>query len=465
MGYGSAVAVMSVGTEVWFRNPYNYVREVVEVGHNLVAMDRGAAIRRRIDPVTWASIFFPPAINFRLLLVGDQGSAEYRRGDTLERPTAVYSTWDYQRESFDVLEDLVNFPAGEDEAACSDTGVPGDERPVFGQENRVVAINLPPGSTGAGRRVLRELAELQSDYPEAIVHVHGLYGFKTAFSLGFGAVDLEVRTSAQKGKVLLPNGKEMRYEQVGQWPSWLKLMGVTPGDMEIARNRCMFNIRSALWASGHYREDVNFRVIKKEGLEPDTTSKRPAVVSTRNRLTKTSSKTQNGDKFLCDMCSLATTCKYYRAEAVCSVPDSEPSDLARLFRTRDSGQIIDGLGKVLSKQAERMERGIKVEEAEEELDPEVTKIANSIMTNAAKLAKLVDPALNGGPKFGVFINGQGGVGPAATPKAMVGSIIAELESRGIPRDKITDEMVLNLLAGGVVDRPAIEGTVVSERAG
>lgn len=453
---------MSVGTEVWFRNPYNYVREVVEVGHNLVVMDRGAAVRRRIDPVAWASIYFPPAIDFRLLMIGDQGSAEYKRGDTLERPTAVYPTWDYQRESFDVLEDMVNFPAGQDEAACRDTSIPGDERPVLGQENRVVAINLPTATTGVGRKVLRELAELQTDYPEAIVHVHGLYGFKTAFSLGFGAVDLEVRTAAQKGKVFLPNGRELRYEQVGRWPSWLKMMGVTPAEMAIARNRCMFNIRSALWASGNYREDVNFRVVKQAGLEPDITSKRPAVVSTRNRLTK-ASKVQEGDKFLCDACSLATTCKYYRAEAVCSVPDSEASELARLFRTRDSGQIIDGLGKVLSKQAERLERGVKTEEAEDELDPEVTKIANSIMTNGARLAKLVDPALNGGPKVGVFIGGASG--PASTPKAMVGSIIAELESRGIPRDKITDEMVLNLLAGGVVDRQAIEGTVVSERAG
>ena len=104
----------------------------------------------------------------------------------------------------------------------------------------------------------------------------------------------------------------------------------------------------------------------------------------------------------------------------------------------------------------------------EKLDPEVTKIANQLFTNGAKLAKLIDPQRFAGP--GVQVNVQQGAAAiqAATPNQVLGSIVRELEKRGVPRDKITPQMVTNLLAemgGGNQAPQAIEGVVIAEQTG
>ncbi len=129
--------------------------------------------------------------------------------------------------------------------------------------------------------------------------------------------------------------------------------------------------------------------------------------------------------------------------------------------------IIDGLGTLLATQARRLDRGLADESLYGELDPEVTKMANQLFTNGTKLAKLVDPGRFSGPKVQVNV-GAGGAASisASTPNQVMGAIVRELESRGIPRDKITPDMVANLLgemaqAGGA--SKAVEGRVISSR--
>lgn len=442
------------------RNPDLYIREVVEVGMPRIAFDRGYCIKRRIDPVAFANLYFPAAFDWRVLLVGTQGTAEYRPGDSPTTPSAVYPTWDYGGDSLTSLEELIVHPVGENRAVCSDVTVPPDERPVFGQEHRVMIVHLPISGSGPGRRIINQLSQLQAEYPEVKLHIHGLYGFLTAFGNGFGAVDIEARTPAAKGKVHLANGKLITHEQSHQWAQWVTLMGMSPVDLEIPRNRCMFNIKSALWAGEYFDKNIKFRT---RGSRPDPEGRtlEPAVTTShRSRRLPLA----NGDKFACDACSLATTCKYFREGSVCSVPDSEPTELVRLFKTRSADNIVDGLTRVLSLQAERLENGVINEEANDELDPEVTKIANTLLTHGVKLAKLLDPSLNGGPKVGVFVNGAGAqVGIQTNPQAAIASMVSALEAQGIPRDKITEEMVMNLLSGGP-GPAAIEAVGASERA-
>lgn len=454
-------------TQVWLRNPDNYVREVVEVGHHLIAFDRGYIVKKSIDTLGWADIYFPTPTPWRILHVGVQGTAEYKPGDDIEWPTAVYPTWEYGQDTLADLEELLANPVGESTEACGDERVPSSERPVLGQEHRVVIVHLPEMGSGPGRKVMREIAELQREYPDAIVHVHGLYGFRAMFSHGIGAVDVDARTTAQKGKVILPNGKEMTHEATHKYPNWVTLLGMSPVDLEVPRNRCIYIMKSALWAGEHYMENFRYRVAagSSAGAGPDVTSpssdyKPPTTVAVRTG----SAPATVGDKMLCDTCSLQTTCKYARDGAVCSVPGSEPAPLARFFKTRDSGTIIDGLGTVLAAQTRRLERGMEDEEDSGELDPEVTKIVNSLMTHGVKLAKLVDPALAaaGAMKVGVVVqNGQGGAVAQANPKSLVAGLVAELEARGVPRNRITPEMIENMLGGG---RDAIEGVVVAETA-
>lgn len=453
-------------TEVWFRNPHNYVRELAEVGAVQVAWDRGMLVKKRIDPYNHAKLYFSNSPDWRVLMVGTQGTAELRRDHGIDQPYAVYPTWSAAEEGLELLEEMMEYPLGEDAEACNDPNVAPDERPVSGQEHRVVVVDIPNANSGPGRSLIRKLKELQEDYPNCILHVHGLYGWRVSFGMGFGATDVDPRTNAGKGKVQLPSGKEVFAERTIGLQQWVTLLGMTTADlMREPRNRCIYNIKSAMWAGEHYMENIAFKTGGSPvQVDPDSKSHVPAT-SSFGHLSKPGLPVQPNDKIQCDTCSLQNSCKYYRQGSVCSVPGSEPASLANQFKTRDADLIIDGLGTLLGFQARRLEKGAKEEEEYGELDPEVTKIANSLFSNGVKLAKLVNPNLNGP---GVTVNVGGGNAAAiqaSTPNQVLGSIVRELESRGIRRQDITPEMVGNLLAemNGTSRAPeAIEGHVVSK---
>ena len=452
-------------TEVWFRNPHNYIRELAEVGHGFIAWDRGLLVKRRIDPYKHAEAYFAPREDWRILLVGEQGSAELRKGHSLDSPVGVYPTWDASVEDLSLLEEMMQFPLGDDADACNDPTLEPDVRPVAGQEHRVIITNLPDMKTGPGRALGMKLKELQEDYPECIMHIHGIYSWRVAFGMGFAATDVDPRTNAGKGKVTLPTGKEMIAERTTTCPQWVNLLGMKPIDLtREPRNRCIYNIKSALWAGEHFRENIAF---KSAGTAvPDTTSKSalPVTTSTGHHMANPSQKEQRGDKIQCDTCSLQTSCKFYRQGSVCSVPGSEPAELAKFFNTRDSGTILQGMGTLLALQTRRLEKGVAEEEVYGELDPEVTKIANQIFNNAAKLAKLVDPALNS-PQVQVNVQ-QGGAAAvqAATPNQIMSQIMREFERRGIPASDVTPDMVKGLLlemSGQGAAGELVAGTVIA----
>lgn len=504
-------------TEVWFRNPDAYVRELAEVGTGLVAWDRGFLLKKRIDPCIHAGLYLGH-LPWRVLTIGPQGSAEYRSGDEYGHPSAVYPTFCFGQEP-QLLEELCAYPAGEDEDLCSDESLPLDERPVFGQEHRVVISDIPNMSKAGNRSFMKLLVEIQQDYPDCIIHLHGLYGYKLMFSQPFRAVDFEARTSAQKGKVITPAGREMQFERLAGHAHWATMLGMRPGELAIPRNRCMYNIRSAIWAGQNFRKDVQYRVYgqskrvddglteailavearKDEMTEEelrmadnvlaqmranagvsgviDTTTptsdyKPPAPAKTtyraRKGLTRPNLQPLEGDYFHCDSCSLSMHCKFFREGAVCSVPNAETNDLAKMFGSRDSDKIIDGLGKLLEMQSDRIETGREEEQAFGELNPEINKMINSLFSNGVKLAKLIDPALNGGPKVNVNVGvGQGGQAAvmSGNPNQLMGAIVRELEGKGVPREQITPEMIQGVLEGmsGKSDpTPAIEGRVVAE---
>ena len=451
-------------TEVWFRNPHNYIRELAEVRAMMVAWDRGMLHKRRLDPYKHASLYFGENENWRVLLVGDQGTAELRPGYNVDKPYAVYPTWTGS-ESLELLEEMMAYPLGQDTEACSDERIAPDERPVLGQEHRVVVTELPPLNMGPGRALVAKLKELQEDYPECILHIHGTYSYRVLFGTPFKAGDLDPRMSASKGRVFLPTGKEMIAEKTIGCPQWITLLNMRVVELKEPRMRCIYNIKSAQWAGEHYLENIKFKSTGDAPVDPDAKKHSPAT--TGSYLTGTA-KPQSGDKIQCDTCSLQTQCKYYRQGAVCSVPGSEPAELAKYFKTRDSEMIIDGLGTLLAFQTRRLEKGAAEENMYGELDPEVTKIANQIFTNATKLAKMVNPALNGGPKVQVNVSGGQAAIQATTPNQMLGAMVRELEARGIPRDKITPDMITGMLSemSGANQAPkVIEGRVLSNDEG
>lgn len=438
----------------------------MEVGVGRIAWDRGKLQKSRIDAYKHAEMYFgQEKTDWRLLLVGEQGTAEYRHGDPVN-PVGVYPTWDATSEPLELLEEMMQFPIGDDADACNDPGLELDVKPVAGQEHRVVVTNLPNMSTGPGKALGRKLKELQEDYPDCILHLHGSYGWRLCFGMGIRSVDIDPRTNAGKGKVILPNGKEMIAEKSILTPQWVEMLGMTV--IQISREprmRCIYNIKSAMWAGEHYMENVAFQ--SRGSNTPDITSPKPPlpVVANGNYKSHPNLPAQPSDKIQCDTCTLANSCKYYRQGSVCSVPGSEPASLARYFGTRDSDTIVAGLAELQALSARRLEKGVRDEELFGELDPEVTKIINQLFTNGEKLAKLVDPTLRNGPQVQVNVGGAVGA-TAQTPNQLMGGIIRELEARGVPRSQITPEMVSNFIAemGGAGNAPqAIEGTVIASR--
>lgn len=453
-------------TEVWFRNPSNYIRELVECGEGNIAWDRGILVKKAIDPARHAELYFGKAIPYRALLVGPQGTAEIRPGRGVDNPVAVYPTWTYG-ESTELLEEIIERPVGQDLQFCNDRNVSPDERPVYGQEHRVVITNLPPANRGPARKMLTLLKELQEENPECIIHIHGLYGWRVAFGMGWGAADVDPRAAAQKGKVHLASGQEMLYERVQQNAKWVTVLGFKPADLAVPRMRCMYNIKSALWAGENYEKLYKFRT-RASSETPDITT--PVAdykpEETKSPFTKAVTP-KEGDKFHCDTCSLQNECKYQRAGAVCTVPDAEPAPLANFFNTRDSALIVQGLGVLVAANTRRLERGMEQEEAFGDLDPEVTKLLNSVFTQGTQLAKLVDPNLRGG---GVKVNigvGAGGAAQvavgASTPHELIGGVVRSLEARGFTRDQITPDLVKSVLEASASPEKAtraIEGHII-----
>jgi hypothetical protein len=178
------------------------------------------------------------------------------------------------------------------------------------------------------------------------------------------------------------------------------------------------------------------------------------------------SDAQEGDMIACDSCSLNLKCKYFRVGAVCGVPGSDNSDLGRYFNTRDSGLILEGLGKLLETQSERVQRGLQTEEALQELDPEVSKLVSNLFDQGVKLAKLVDPSLRTSPAK-IQINAGAGSQTAVmqmSPQELVAGVMRELEKQGIRREDITDDMIKGLLASMGQDKTphqAIEATAIA----
>lgn len=433
-------------TEVWLRNPWNYIREVTEVGHCWMAWDRGLLVKRGdLDVRKFSDENVPSCYDYRNLLIGEQGAAEVDRQTTMRRPRAVYPVWDYTAQSWNELERMVQDPRGEDPKWYNNALLLPDQRPVQGQEHRVVVIR-PPDFNGSleAKAFYPRLADLQMEFPEAIIHLHGSYSFRVMFGFGYRSSDID--PSERRGqRVYLPMGKTTKPGDANKFRQWITLLGARVDDLKVPRNVCMFNVRSALWAGSHYGETIAFRTASSElDRKPTLTSYSPgAAVSTE-------------DKFLCDRCSLAVSCKYYREGAVCSLPGSESVELSRFFATRDSDIIVAGLTRILGVQSDRLESGIESEKLTGELDPEVTRIADSLFERALKLAKLLNPALD--PKRPlVSVNTTGptqvnaGSGAGVNVQELVGQVMGELMAKGVPRENITAEMIEAHIVG---DRPA-----------
>lgn len=441
--------VLAMDTEVWFRSPQNYVRELLECNERNVIFDYGYLHKRKIDPLKWCDLHFGTnRSSYRLIVCGEQGSPEYTPGNLI--PIAVYSTWQYGDDE-GVLEEYLQNNVGEDEDLTSlepTATMPLEVIPVKGQEHRVIVMNYPELNTGPGKLFAKFLKELQEEYPDAILHLHGATTFSLPVRLGYRAFDFEPRIPAAGGAFYTPVGKSVRKNDHREpHKEWLRVLGFRPVDMDEPRNRCICNIRAASWAAKNFVKDLK---IVTTPASVDTTTPDaeydPKTDPKSSHFFKRVSPLP-GDKYVCDSCSLSMACKFYREGSVCTLPSSEPKALSSYFKTRDAGTIIDGLGEIMEIQADRVKTGVELEKTMG-LDPEVTKIINSLFTQGTQLAKLVDPTLRN-PKVQVQIGNNGGqtLIQMGDPRQFIAQAIKELEGQGFARDQITSEMIQAVLTG------------------
>lgn len=120
-------------------------------------------------------------------------------------------------------------------------------------------------------------------------------------------------------------------------------------------------------------------------------------------------------------------------------------ELARMFQSRDSGLIIDGLGTLLAANTRRLEAGLREEQAFGDRNPEVTKQMSQVFDQGIKLAKLIDPALRGGPSVQVNVGSTAHQVAQSTPQEMVASVFRQLRMQGVEAEDITPDMVQGIL--------------------
>lgn len=442
-------------TEIWFRNCLAYYREMIETNQYNVAMDAGYVAKRKFDAVKWASLTFGDAAPWRVWIIGneEQGCEEYRSGH--DGLFATYPVWFADTPPDILWAHLENKP------------------------KYIVITNLPDMRSQPSRALLGVLEHLQRDFPDTKLHIHGLYSFHCLFGYDFRSVDHNPREDAAVDKLYFYDGKLVYRKQLVSEPllltkyePWVELEGMHMSDMDVPRNRCIFNIKSYIRASYMYKKNEKIKIPRRAAaikrfeavVDVDVSNLDFKVVPSNRKLLRNNLPVLGGDLFACDSCTLALDCNSFRKGSVCIVTGSEARGLSKYFNTRNSETILEGLGKIMSIQADRLDLELLKEEVDGKTSKEATKMLKEMFDQGTKLAKLVDPNLRGNStKVQVNIGGQ--LPAAPSPKQVISAAIRELELRGIPREQITPEMIKGLVAG-MVDpsntQRAIEGQVVRD---
>lgn len=426
--------------EFWVRNAKLYMAEALECDQLQFVWDLSYLVKhKQISDIHKYMSLKCRGRKFQYIVVSPKEASLHDADHDRTKPLAVWPVWYAELgNTIHQLETWMANPVGRNRTLCNDKSVSSHCRPVWGQSERII---VDPGSLASpnARANISMIRDLQEEYPDVKIHLHGTGSFKYGFGLNFGAFDFEAHTLAQRGQISLPNGKQLlRPTDYPLNEEWIRLCGFTPRRLtEKGRNRTMFNIKSGQWAAENYRQNVKW---KTRGFETEPGQK------TSKRTWFKKQKPVETDMLSCYKCSMQLACKYYREGSVCSVPGSEGEDLAKMFKTRDSEVIIDALSNLLSRNVARLENAMDNEADKGEVDPHVTRLVESIWDRGERLAKLLDPEL-GHPTSKTsgninFLN----VNMAKSPQELASAVFAELEAQGVARDQITPELVENLMA-------------------
>jgi hypothetical protein len=465
--------------DLWLRNPHLHFRDAIASGYSRFVYTRAQCTTARLDAVSWLRKNTMSAdVKAELLLIGPQGAAHYDVWTSHREPKAVYPVWQPNR-PLGELQDLMMSPIAEMDQKEFDTLPPG-LRPNPAQQHMVVIDKLPAIIHGTTRKLVQDIRMLAASNPNCKLHLHGIQHFPTMFQFGFGSVDFDpTYPTMQAIRLFLPNGMILHDKNKPEWAAyedWITMLGFQ--FRQVVRDKRVltaFNIRSADWASRWFTDDLRIKMRYQPTFDDQMRPRadyRPSESTLRNgrrlitvarRSLLIMNENKQADFFLCDGCIYRTSCKFARANSVCTYQGAETVGLAETFGSRHADTIITGLSDLLKMQADRTERSIESEDDQGEVNPEVTKQINALFKNGVMLAKLLNPELNGkGVTVNVGVNGNAAVAVAASdPRQLVANAVAALERQGIPRNEITPDMI-KLLLSPAQSQPAIEGAVVKD---
>lgn len=454
-----------MATDLWFRNPRNYIRQLRDCGVSSFSWDRWVLRQFEIDPGRFAELWLK-GLPWRALLVGDQGT-DYLTHESPDEPICRFPTWKW---GVHTPKQLVKWVESN-----PDPSIP----------HMVVVTGVPSvHENKQARRLLFDLAELQRDNPECKVHIHAMYSYRFLFGLGFRSVDYDGRQQAAQNRVILPNGRYITKASEGNYEDhrmWIDLIGER--DFTDAGERCTFNILSAIWAAKFWEVDINFRVTPPDlddvgGLDEWLEQEVPPI---RAKGHAGGGKKQPEDMITCDTCSLQLSCKLYRQGSICNVPQSDGLMLAKYFGSKDADVIVEGLVGILEMQERRANRALSLEEARIELneerqrqldagevereelpeffdgpamDPETTKIIGELARTGLSIARLRKPTAP------LVVNQNTQIGPGAaaaqiSEQASTAQVVAMLESKGWELtegepNSITEDLIQQVKITGTV---------------
>jgi hypothetical protein len=440
-----------------YRDPYNYWRDLLDAGEYEVSWTAPDVMSKRIDTQRFMRTNFA-GTPWRQLHISDWCAWDQDYTCARDEVIGVYPVFNIDKHPLSDLKDYLENPWG-DRAVQSD--LDWFERPVHGQINRVVIKSLRAGDAFEQRKV-RKLRDIQLAYPEVEFFIHYSNNYNILFGSSFGGGDFNPRFASIGNRITLPGGRSVKdydYPEV-------KALGFDPSDfVGSITERTLFNITSARYAAHHWENPTGLSKRRPRLREVDHSS--PTMFAhAPNSSIKTAFPAElvkPTDKIVCDHCSLWRMCTSYRKASVCNMAGTESKKLSDMALSRDAGVITDMLASIVSKQAERAERALTDEQFSAKtdgLDPQVDKMLNSLFKNGVQLAKLRDPTL-GKPLVQINNNTLNAGGAAASvggadPRALVASVVAQIEAKGIDRSEITQEMVELAMQEHVESTPDVQ---------
>lgn len=411
--------------------------------------------------------------------IADDAKVMLRDGNVVEEWDAsgligVHLAWDHQHHTVAQLVEMMSV-----DSVVYDKLAPSELRHIRnhfvpGQPRRLV-VTCPKASISTFWKLLEDLRADSGD--ACLLHFDTHLEAKDQpdhFKKMFGGIFDSVTFRPVGARVVMPNGGAFEMEKVWDRPhaaEWVKLVGFDLEEVTLSgplgvRNRRALSIASAVWASRHWNDTVSrleapphddewAMKVAEMGATPELLEAIPAAKIALRKHRGASPTPSHGDMIACNSCTLFDQCRLARAGSICTLPESDMGELAEFFKTRDANRVIDGLGHLLGKQADRVEAAMAEEASAIEPDvmrEDVTKMIHGLFDRGVKLAMLNDPRLKGGPQVAVSLT-QNAVGQITTgsPQALAAGVVAELEARGVRREDITPELIARELGAGVDD--------------